>query len=341
MITGGQRRIDSPPQIGVLILNRNGKNWLGSIYESIRINGYSKGRVYLVDNASDDGSVEFTLERYPEVSILQMPRNLGYCMAYNLAMPQAFADGCEWVIWANNDIKLEPGCLNELARVAQSDPRIGIMGPAFLAWESNDPNYYILGNYPSVVPAIHAKCPEPIDVDWVEGSFLMVKQTCVEKTGPLDPYLYFYWEETDFCRRARFQGWRVVLVPNALARHFAGGWSARDSGNRGQATWLQARNYYIYQMANPFEGFLPNVFRSVHLFLVNLKESFSGKTSSASFHTRVFLKVLREMGPIYKKWVRDQSGRHPPMTKGDFPLSAIRLIRGETRGIASLNKGIH
>ena len=101
-----------------LVLNRNGKNWLPALYESLRKNGYPSTKVYLVDNASSDGSVEMTMEKYPEVTVIRMPENLGYCMAYNLAMPYAFADGCEWVVWANNDIRLEPGCLNELVRVA-------------------------------------------------------------------------------------------------------------------------------------------------------------------------------------------------------------------------------
>jgi len=46
----------------------------------------------------------------------------------------------------------------------------------------------------------------------LSGAFLMVSRKCVEAVGPLDPYLFFYWEETDFCRRARHLGWRVVLV---------------------------------------------------------------------------------------------------------------------------------
>ena len=154
--------------IGVLILNRNGKEWLPRLYESLRGNGYGNIRMYLVDNGSKDGSVELTLERYPEVTIIRMPHNLGYCMAYNLAMPYAFADGCEWVIWANNDIKLEPGCLSELARVAESDSKIGVLGPAFLAWDSNAPNYYMLGNHPYAIPAMQSQSQQPIDVEWVE-----------------------------------------------------------------------------------------------------------------------------------------------------------------------------
>jgi len=165
VINNEQTYVDVLPRIGVLILSCNGKKWLEQLYESLRTNVYPNNCIYLVDNASDDGSVEMTLEKYPEVTIIRMPQNLGYCMAYNLAMPYAFADGCEWVIWANNDVKLEPGCLNELARVAQSDPQIGVLGPAFLAWDSDEPNYYMIGNHPYAIPAMQSQSREPIDVE--------------------------------------------------------------------------------------------------------------------------------------------------------------------------------
>lgn len=313
------------PPLGILILNRNGKEWLSPLYDSIKFDGYPEVRVYLVDNASDDGSVELTLERYPEVTILRVPQNLGYCMAYNLSMPYAFANGCEWVIWANNDIKLEPGCLSELARIAESDSKIGVLGPAFLAWESDEPNYYIVGNHPYAIPAMRSQSHEPIDVEWVEGSFLMVSRHCVEAIGPLDPYLFFYWEETDFCRRARYQGWKVVLVPSALARHYAGG--SVNEQNKGIINRVQSRNYYIYKLTNPFQGFLRNFMNSLHVFLVNVKPNRRGSPSSLMTEIRVFGQVLGDIRNIHKKWVRDRMGVHPPITTEEFQSTHIEVIQ--------------
>jgi GT2 family glycosyltransferase len=319
-----------PPNIGILVLNRNGKDWLPLLYESLKNNGYPNRRVYLVDNASNDGSVELTLECYPEVTVIRMPQNLGYCMAYNLAMPYAFADGCEWVIWANNDIKLEPGCLSELARIAQSDSEIGVLGPAFLSWDSDVPNYYMIGNHPDAVEAMKSKSREPIDVEWVEGSFLMVSRRCVERVGPLDPYLYFYWEEADFCRRARYKGWRVVLVPSALARHYAGGWSSADKVNKQKANWLQSRNYYIYQLANPFQSFTQNLRDGLHLFLVNMESNFPRQMPSLKSHFRIFSEVIRDIRVIHKKWARDKAGIHPRMSNPGFSLKDVRVFYERT-----------
>jgi len=304
--------------LGILILNQNGVGWLPVIYESIQAQGYPHVRVYLVDNASTDRSVELTLTKHPEVMVIRMPQNLGYCMAYNLAMPFAFADGCEWIVWANNDIRLEPGCLEKLARVTTVDPRIGVLGPGFLAWDVDEPNYYMIGNHPYALGAMKARSREVIDVEWVEGSFLMVSRRCFLEAGPLDPYLFFYWEETDFCRRARFCGWRVVLVPQALARHYAGGWSQGSPQNTLKKNWLQNHNYYIYHLSNPFQGFSRNMLDAAHLFLVHMKSYFPKETSSVKSQIQVFGKVIRELPTIYKKWDRDRKGDHPPIVTDEF-----------------------
>ena len=315
------------PTIGILILNLNGRQWLPTIYDSIRRNGYPNTRVYLVNNGSNDGSVEITMEKYPEVTLLSFPFNTGYCMAYNLAMPYAFADGCEWVIWANNDVKLEPGCLEQLALACQSDPRIGVIGPAFLEWDGEGPNYYMVGNHPAACSAMAIRSQELIDVEWVEGSFLMVSRECVRSVGPLDPYLYFYWEETDFCRRAHHKGWRVVLLPAALARHYGGGSSCDNQQNRLVANYLQTRNYYIYKLANPFQGFGRNLFDALHLFAVMQKRFITTQPSLMLFHLRVLAEVLLRVRSVHAKWVRDRAGVHPPQLAEGYPAVKVEMMR--------------
>lgn len=303
------------PTVGVLILNHNGKNWLPGLYESIFADPYDKKQVYLVDNHSGDGSCEMTVHGYPEVRILRLPGNLGYSTAYNTCVPLAIADGCDYVLWANNDVVIEPGCLGHLVRVATMDPRIGVVGPALLAWHSDEPNDFIKGNCPDAIPAIKAQSEEPIDVEWVEGSFPLVSEKCIQAIGCLDPYLYMGWEDADFCRRALYQGWRVVLAPAARVRHFGGASTKSSIQNAAHHTSIRARNYYIYKLTNQNQHFLKNVLDAMHLFLVNMKVLLPMSLKNAAVEAAMFLKVLGEWKTAYKKWVRDKAGGKPPLTE--------------------------
>jgi GT2 family glycosyltransferase len=253
-------------------------------------------------------------------------------MAYNIAMPHAFADGCDWVVWANNDIKLESGCLEQIVRAATSEPRIGVIGPAFLEWEGELPNYYMLGNHPAACSAMEAGSETVIDVEWVEGSFLMVSQECAKSVGPLDPYLFLYWEETDFCRRARHKGWRVVLAPAAPARHYAGGWSGENQENGLAANRLRSRNHYIYKLANPFSPFLLNILHTVHLFLFHMCQCSIKRPYLAFFHLRIFANVLANLPTVYRKWTRDRAGNHPPELQAGLLPVELEIMRGKSVG---------
>jgi len=113
-------------------------------------------------------------------------------------------------------------------------------------------------------------------------------------------------------------------VPRALARHYAGGWSAEDPQNKYTANWLRSRNYYIYQLANPFQGFGRNLVDAIHLFLVNL----GANNGYLSREIRVFNQVIRDIRIVHKKWLRDRMGDHPPVKVKEFESIRVEVMRG-------------
>jgi GT2 family glycosyltransferase len=314
------------PRIGILILNFNGSQWLSPLYRSIQANHYPNALVYLIDNASQDDSVELTLRVHPEVTVMRMPRNLGYCMAYNLVLPHVLADGCEWIIWSNNDVLLESDCLNVLAGTCLGHRGIGVAGPAFLTWDGAAPNAYMLGNHRHMVSAMNARSTDPIDADWVEGSFLMVSRHCLETTGPLDPFLFTYWEDADFCRRARYRGNRVVLVPGARARHF-GGASWNRENLMGRRQYLLARNSYVFKLANPERSFGRNLLAAFHHLGVCIKPALT-TPSNLLCEMKYFLGVMGELPAIYKKWDRDRTGKLPAPVIKDYEGLKVEVLPG-------------
>lgn len=316
------------PTIGVMVLNRNGQQWLPPLFESLRAQEYPRLIVYLVDNASTDDSVRITQSSYPYVRVLHFTENVGYCMAYNRTMPLAFADGCEWVVWANSDVLLEPNCLQELVKVACQGTGIGVIGPAFHAWGSDEPNYYMKGNCARAIEVMRQGNTAVLDVDWVEGSFLMVSEACVRSVGGLDPYLFFYWEEVDFCRRARRKGWKVVMALRSFARHYGGGSTCVDQATSNALNERKSRNQYVYVLTDPDRVFAANLCSMVRLFLVLFKAAVRTSRQRVRFELTVLLKVLGELREIKKKWRRDRDGLLPADMSPDYANVQLEVLPG-------------
>jgi GT2 family glycosyltransferase len=162
------------------------------------------------------------------------------------------------------------------------------------------------------------------DVDWVEGSFVMVSRRCIEEVGPLDPLLFLFWEEADYCRRARCRGYRVVIVPRALARHYGGGTCETDRASPIAA--LRSRNHYIYKLANPVQSFARNTLDAMHLFGVNLKAGFRRDTPHLIFEIRIFMAVLARLGRVYRKWRNDRAGKQPEVCREDLGSISVEVL---------------
>lgn len=296
-----------------MILNLNGACWLPALFDDLRADGYADKRIYLVDNGSTDGSQTLTHDRYPEVVLLQMPRNMGYCMSYNAAVEAAFADGCDWVVWQNNDTRVLPGWLDAMAAAAEGDSRIGVMGPVFRDWSSDAPNFLMTARHSDVIPFMEDANHAPVDTDWVEGSACAVKRECLQSVGPLEPDLFIYWEETDFCRRARYQGWRVVLVPGSVCRHFGGG-TAGGAFPAANLNSLKTRNYYVYTLCDPERSLAQTSIDVTHLFLVTLKAACRSETPLAAIwqNLKTFAWFLNGLPRWCAKRARDRRRQPPP-----------------------------
>ena len=298
-----------------MILNYNGLKWLEPIYESIKAQQSANLVVYLVDNDSSDESLTLTRERYPHVRIIAMPKNLGYATAYNLATPIALDEGCDWVVWANNDILLMPDCISQMTAAALSDPAIGIVGPTCLEWQGERPNRYMRAIHRASLDAVEARNPRPIAVDWVEGSFLMISRQCFEATGPIDPIYVFYWEEADYCRRARRHGWKVVLAPAAVVRHYGGGTATAKAG-RTRFAHLGLRNSYLYLLTDPDAEWALNWRRTLKHFVGRATRRRIPRPGELAAEVKAFAAMLAMTGTASRKWRRDRDLKPAPRCIG-------------------------
>jgi GT2 family glycosyltransferase len=144
-----------------------------------------------------------------------------------VGLKAALAYRPEWILILNEDTVLHPACLQELVAAGKADPAIGILGPMVFHHDEPDVIQSAGGRLGRFWESIHVGANETNrnqfkqvrEVDWISGCALLVRREVIEQIGNLDERFYYYWEETEWCFRAKRAGWRIVHVPDARLWH--------------------------------------------------------------------------------------------------------------------------
>jgi GT2 family glycosyltransferase len=217
----------SQPYVVFVVLNTNRREDTLKCLESIARSTYTNHKVIVLDNASTDGSVEAIRSTYPSAETIELGKNEGYAGNNNVGVAAALAEQADWVFVVNEDTVLAPDCLEHLVGVGVGDPRIGILGP--MVYHDDEPetiqsaggclDHYWQSRHIGANEPDTQQFVEPRAVDWISGCAILVRRPVIEQIGMLDARFFYYWEEVDWCLRAKENGWRVVHVPRAKVWH--------------------------------------------------------------------------------------------------------------------------
>lgn len=217
----------SYPAISVLLLNWNQTELTLACLRSLARLDYPAAEIILIDNGSAEDSLEQIESEFPGVILIRNDRNLGYTGGNNIGIRRALVAGSDYIMLLNNDTEVAPDVLRILVDVAESDPSIGIVGPLILYYDDPTRIWSAGGAIdPRTARAVSLGEGEPDDgglvptqVDYVSGCALLIKRSVVEQVGLLDDRMFIYYEETDWCARAREAGYQIQLVPQAKVWH--------------------------------------------------------------------------------------------------------------------------
>lgn len=185
--------------------------------------------IIVVDNGSTDGSAEMVRRGFPSVKLIRNRENLGYARANNQGMREA--EG-EFIVLMNNDVEVKPDWQEGLLKAA-SEEGVGIAGCKLLFPDGRlqhagcfiKPWGIIRRGYRG---KDDGRFDSVEDVDYVTGALMLVKREVIDSIGLLDEgFSPAYYEETDYCWRARKAGFRVVYTPETTALHDELGTSGR------------------------------------------------------------------------------------------------------------------
>ena len=226
---GVQGMVDSP-KVSIIILNWNGLKDTIECLESLKKITYPNYEVVVVDNGSAGDDVKILREKFGNyIHIIENDKNYGYTGGNNIGMRFCLANSQpDYLLILNNDIVGDPGFLTELIKVAQAEPSIVIVGPKVYYYDF--PNRIQsagcrINMWSGQVSLIGTKqiddgqYNELREVDYVHGCCLLIKRDVISRIGLFDESYFCYWDETDYCTRAREAGYKLVYVPEAKVWH--------------------------------------------------------------------------------------------------------------------------
>ena len=233
----------APPEIIAIVVSYNSALDLPSCLAALQAQQRVRLQVYVVDNASSDGSVERVRREFPDVRLEANGDNVGFARANNQVLERGEAPLYALV---NPDAILAPTALAVCVDEMRRDPKLGVVATRLINPDGSlQPSCYAfldLRNLTGETFGLHRLLPgarslasfrmpwfahdRVTDVDWMAGAFLVIRHEMIDGIGAFDPDFFMYGEEMDLCRRARRAGWGVRFLPDPSVVH-TGGVSSR------------------------------------------------------------------------------------------------------------------
>ena len=212
--------------LSIILVNYNGLSCLPACLDSIRQFSPSGTEVIMVDNDSTDGSAAFVAREYPWVNLIESERNLGFTGGNNLAARRASG---RFILLLNTDtVLLEP--LAPAISWLEEHPEYGILTIGMV--DAQRISRACTGRFPNParLAVLRAMLVDPdnysgleaCEVDWVQGSFLLIRTGLWHSLGGLDERYFMYVEDVDLCKRARDAGFKCALLPGMRYVHIGG-----------------------------------------------------------------------------------------------------------------------
>lgn len=220
-----------------------------------------RAEVWVVDNASTDGSAEMVRTEFPWVNLKASEENLGFGPAVNAVARESTAP---WLVPANADIELAPGSLNSLIDASERTARTGMVAPRLLL--PNGETQHSVHPFPTLRATlltnlgIERLSPRLADrlctvghwnpdrrrrVDWAHGACLLVRREAFDAIGGFDPDQWMYAEDLDLAWRLRRAGWATRYEPTAEVHHAVSAATAKAWGEERNSRSMAATYAWV------------------------------------------------------------------------------------------------
>lgn len=248
------------PKIFIIILNWQRFEDTVACCDSLLKYNTPNTHLLVVNNSLSKVEAQKLYRRFSKIKVLNVKRNLGFAEGNNLGIQYALKKKTDYILLLNNDTVVTNNFLSGLIDYAKTDKRVGIIGPKILYYHSDKIWFNGVKLYPLLGLFRHQEINKdnhvsyrqnPFPTDYVCGAAMLIKHQVLEDIGFFNPSYFAYFEEADFCYRARKKGYQSVIVPRSIIFHKVIAknlvWYSRI--RRDQAC-LYARNSLIFGIRN-------------------------------------------------------------------------------------------
>ena len=219
--------------VTLAILNYDGRHLLEGLLPTVAAQTAQGFRVHVIDNGSTDDSIEWLARKWPDVTVVRIPENIGVARALNRAVRSAETT---YVALLNNDLELEPRWLEEMRGGLESHPACGSADCKLL-------NFHRRGEIDGAgdLVARTGECckrgfgeqdcgqfDRPLAILCASGGAALYRREAFERVGPFDEDFGAYFEDADWGLRAQLCGYGCRYVPTAVAFHMGSATTGRD-----------------------------------------------------------------------------------------------------------------
>lgn len=223
--------MNANPRTAIVIVNWNKKIDTLNLLNSLKTLNYNNYKILVVDNSSNDGSVEAIENRFPEAELLVNSENLGGTGGFNSGIRHVLKEGGYKYIWLlDNDAEVEDNSLDELVVAMEHDDNIGMAGSRIVDPERRDitveAGAFIKKDSIGVSP-LHRNVKDltvsnaTADVDYVAICSAIVRTSALQKAGLMDERYFIFWDDMDWGLTFKESGFKVVCALNSVAYHNA------------------------------------------------------------------------------------------------------------------------
>lgn len=234
------------PKITVIILNWNGSADTLECIESLLQQQYSNMEIVVIDNGSDDQSIEAVCKRYSIVHLIQLPRNIGFSAGNNVGLEYAQSNNSSYALILNNDTIISDRYLLRKMVTEFTNDRLGLLCPTIHYFPPNKKAWFAgsklslwmgwkhLHHIPQHISGI-------VETGYCTGCCVMVNLQLLDDAGFLSEDYFFSVEDVEWSFRSKSMGWKVAYLPGAEIVHKE---SRSSKAERGKGFYSPTRVYY-------------------------------------------------------------------------------------------------